>query len=221
VATAADPLASAIEHTLLSQSATRADVARLCDEAREHRFHGVCVNPLFVSEASARLQGSPVAVVTVVAFPLGAAVPELAAREAERAVRDGASELDLVIPIGLALAGDYASVRCSVAAVRSAAPTATLKVIIETGHFAPEQLAQLVPELLASGADFLKTSTGFGPRGATLEDVRLLRRLAAGRAEVKAAGGIRTADAARAMLRAGASRIGTSRGVAIVTGAEG
>jgi deoxyribose-phosphate aldolase len=218
VAAARAELARAIEHTLLRQSATRADVACLCDEALQYGFHGVCVNPLFVADASARLRGSAVSVVSVVAFPLGASVVDVAVREAERAMADGASELDLVLPVGLALARQYAAVYRFTAAVREATRAATLKVILETGHFSPGQLGELVPYVLESGADFLKTSTGFGPRGASVEDVRLLLRLAAGRAQVKAAGGIRCASDARALLAAGASRIGTSRGVAIVSG---
>jgi deoxyribose-phosphate aldolase len=159
-----------------------------------------------------------VSVVSVVAFPLGASVVDVAVREAECAMADGASELDLVLPVGLALARQYGAMCRFIAAVRAATPGATLKVILETGHFSPEQLGELVPQVLDSGADFLKTSTGFGPRGATVEDVHLLFRLAAGRARIKAAGGIRCANDARALLAAGASRIGTSHGVAIVTG---
>ncbi len=214
---AADSLASAIEHTLLRASATPAEVDQLCDEARQYGFHGVCVNPAYVSRACGRLAGSAVRVVTVAAFPLGASVAEVAAREAEQAVVDGAHEIDLVAPLGLARAGDLQSVTRFVRGVRAVVPRVTLKVILETGYFPGGALEEVARAVLDAQPDFLKTCTGFGPRGATLRDVERLVTVSRGRAEVKAAGGIQTAEQARAMLAAGASRIGTSRGVAIVT----
>jgi deoxyribose-phosphate aldolase len=216
VADADGSLARTIEHTLLRASATPTEVDQLCDEAIEHGFHGVCVNPAHVSRAAGRLAGSAVRVVTVAAFPLGASVAEVAAREAEQAVVDGANEIDLVAPLGLARAGDLSSVTRFVRGVRAAVPRATLKVILETGYFPGAELEEVARAVLEAQPDFLKTCTGFGPRGATLRDVERLARVARGRAEVKAAGGIQTADQARALLAAGASRIGTSRGVAIV-----
>jgi deoxyribose-phosphate aldolase len=216
-----EAIEKSIEHTLLRATATPGEVAVLCREAREHGFHGVCVNPILVSLAARELADSSCCVVTVVAFPLGASVPAVAAAAARQAVVDGAAEIDMVIPIGLALVGDDAAVSRSVATVREAIPDHTLKVILETGHFPPERIRELGRLALAAGADFLKTSTGFGPRGASVEDVKLLVEAGAGRAGVKAAGGIRTAPAARAMLAAGATRIGTSAGVAIVTAPSG
>jgi deoxyribose-phosphate aldolase len=203
-------LAKAIEHTLLVAAATPTDIDRLCDEAAELGVHGVCVNPAYVARASARLQGQPVCVVSVAAFPLGASHGEVAAREARRAVSDGAAEVDLVIPVGLALAREFAAVTRFVRAVRVAIESTVLKVILETGHFDRDTLVELAGHVLDAGPDFLKTSTGFGPRGATVEDVRLLAEVASGRARIKAAGGIRTAEQARAMLSAGATRLGTS-----------
>ena len=213
-----EAIAKTIEHTLLTAAATPGEIAQLCREAAEHGFHGVCVNPILVPLAAGELLGASPCVVSVVAFPLGATVPAVAAAAARQAVADGATEIDMVIPVGLALVGDDAAVTRSVTAVREAIPGQTLKVILETGHFPAERIVALGRLAVAAGADFLKTSTGFGPRGATVEDVRLLVEAAEGRAGVKAAGGIRSAEAARALLEAGASRLGTSAGVAIVAG---
>ena len=214
-------LARAIEHTQLRAAATPADIDRLCDEAAELGVHGVCVNPGYVARASARLRDQPVCVVSVAAFPLGGSRADVAAEEAQRAVADGAAEVDLVIPVGPALAGDFAAVARFVQTVRQGIRSAVLKVILETGHFDRDALTELAAHVLAAGPDFLKTSTGFGPKGATVEDVCLLAELASGRARIKAAGGIRTAEQARAMLAAGASRIGTSSAPAIVRGGAG
>jgi len=217
----ASHLAPAIEHTLLRAAATPGEIAQLCREAKQHGFHGVCVNPLLVRLAAEELAGDSPCVVSVVAFPLGATVPAVAAAEARQAVQDGADEIDMVIPIGLALVGDDAAVTRSVAAVREVVPEKPLKVILETGHFPVERIRSLACAVLEGAPDFLKTSTGFGPRGASVDDVRLLVESAEGRARVKAAGGIRTAAAAQAMIAAGAARLGTSSGIAIVTEARG
>ena len=213
-----EDLAAAIEHTLLRATATPDEIRRLCAEARIHGFCGVCVNPRFVALAARELADVPPRVVTVVAFPLGASVPEVAAFEAQRAIADGADELDLVIPIGEALGGDLEAVARAVGTVREATRGATLKVILETGCFTESQLDAVARAALCAAPDFLKTSTGFGPRGASVEDVRTLVALGAGRTQVKAAGGIRSAADARALLAAGATRLGTSSGVALVAG---
>jgi len=209
-------LAGLIEHTLLRADATPAAIERLCDEAIEWELLGVCVAPLHVARAAARLGRAGPRVITVVGFPLGATVPDVMAAETQRAVADGAAEVDMVIPIGLGLAGDLGAVRAAVAAVRAAIPDRVLKVILETGHFAPEPLRALAREVVTARPEFLKTSTGFGPRGATVADVELLVECGGGGVGVKAAGGIRTAAAARALVAAGATRIGTSNGAAIV-----
>jgi deoxyribose-phosphate aldolase len=216
LAAAANTLARTIEHTLLRASATAADVDRLCDEAAGHGFRGVCVNPVHVARARVRLEETAVRVVTVAAFPLGASVAEVAAREAARATSDGAQEVDLVAPIGLARAGELGELTRFVSTVRAAVPAATLKVILETGFFPGDELEAVARAVLDAGPDFLKTCTGFGPRGATVQDVQRLSAVCRGRAQVKAAGGIKTAAQAQAMLSAGATRIGTSSGVAIV-----
>ncbi len=209
------PLAATIEHTLLRADATPAAVDRLCEEAVEWGLLGVCVAPLYVARAAARLSGASPRVVTVVGFPLGGVIPEVMADEARRAAADGAAEIDMVIPIGLGVAGELEAVGAAVAAVRAAIPDRVLKVILETGFFAPEPLRALARVVVAARPEFLKTSTGYGPRGATVADVELLLEEGAGRVGVKAAGGIRTAAAARALLDAGATRIGTSNGAAI------
>ena len=214
-------LAKYIDHTLLKPTATPADIEKLCHEADEHYFYAVCVNPAFVPLAKKALGASPVRVAAVIGFPLGANASQVKAAEAALAVAQGADELDMVIPVGLALAGDWEAVASDVRAVREAAPGAVLKVILETGYLSEEQIRRAAEAALAGGADYLKTSTGFGPRGASLEDVRLLAEVAGDKAKVKAAGGIRNREDAWKMIEAGASRLGTSSGVALVSGEEG
>ena len=214
-------LARYIDHTLLKPTATPEEIRRLCREAMEHYFFAVCVNPAYVRLARETLGDAPVRVASVVGFPLEATPSEIKALEAAQAVAHGADELDMVIPLGLAKAHDWAGVEADVRAVRAAAPRAVLKVILETGFLTPEEVRLAAQAAVRAGADFLKTSTGFGPRGATVEDVRLLVEVAQGRAEVKAAGGIRTPEDAWRMIEAGATRIGTSSGVALVQGGEG
>ena len=213
-------LAKYIDHTLLKPTATPAEIERLCREANEHYFYAVCVNPAFVTAAKKALGASPVRVAAVIGFPLGANAPQIKAAEAALAVSQGADELDMVIPVGRALAGDWDAVTADVRAVREAAPDAVLKVILETGYLDEAQIRRAAEAALAGGADFLKTSTGFGPRGASIEDVRLLAEAAGGEAKVKAAGGIRTREDAWKMIEAGASRLGTSSGVALVKDKE-
>jgi len=211
-------LAGYIDHTLLKPEATPAQVERLVEEALTHYFYAVCVNPRYVPLVRAKKGGAPLRIATVVGFPLGASASTHKAAEAALAVAQGADEVDMVIPIGEAKAGNLEAVEADVRAVRQAVPGAVLKVILETGFFTPEELGPLAEAAIRGGADFLKTSTGFGPRGASLEDVRLLKAVAAGRARVKAAGGIRTREDAWRMIEAGADRIGTSAGVRLVEG---
>ncbi len=213
-------LARYIDHTLLLPTATTADIEKLCREADDYYLYAVCVNPAFVPAARRALGASPVRIAAVVGFPLGANSSQIKAVEAALAVSQGADELDMVIPLGAALAGDWEAVAGDVRAVREAAPQAVLKVILETGHLSESQIRAAAEAALAGGADYLKTSTGFGPRGASVEDVRLLVEVAAGRAKVKAAGGIRNREDAWKMIEAGADRLGTSSGVALVSGGE-
>jgi deoxyribose-phosphate aldolase len=207
-----------IEHTVLSATAQASDVERLCREALEYHFLGVCVNPLHVPLAVSLLRGSAVRVVSVVNFPLGAGTEASDLAECEQLLAHGAHEVDWVIPIGLALAGQDAEVLRRAEAVRARTRGATLKIIFECGHYSSARLEQLAKLLLGVTPEFLKTATGFGPRGASVEDILLFSRVAAGRAGVKASGGVRTAADARAMVDAGATRIGTSSGLQIIAG---
>jgi deoxyribose-phosphate aldolase len=197
-----------IEQTLLRPEAIPARIEAHCREAASHRLFGVCILP--------RFEGSGVRIVTVVSVPLGASAPSVKAAEARRAVADGADELDMVMSIADALADDFAAVEEDVRAVRDAAPGCVLKVILETGLLDAEHMDAAARASVRAGADFVKTSTGFGPRGATVDDVTRLVRAVEGRAQVKASGGIRTREEALAFLAAGATRIGTSSGVAMV-----
>ncbi|GGM91479.1 deoxyribose-phosphate aldolase [Thermus composti] len=214
-------LAPYIDHTLLKPTATPEEVAKAAEEALEYGFYGLCIPPSYVGWVRARYPHAPFRLVTVVGFPLGYQEMEAKALEASLAYARGAQEIDMVIHLGRASAGDLAYVEREVQAVRQAVPQAVLKVILETGYFSPEALEGLAETAIRGGADFLKTSTGFGPRGASLEDVELLVRVAQGRAQVKAAGGIRTREMALKLLEAGATRLGTSSGVALVAGEGG
>lgn len=209
-------LAPYIEHTALKATVTPGQIETLCEEARRAGFAGVCVSPSYVPLARRRLAGSLQRLVTVVGFPLGANRTAIKAEEARVAIADGADEIDMVAHVGLARDGNWDAVEADIAAVRGAIGNAPLKVILETGYFEPEELEHLAETALRAGADYLKTSTGFGPRGASVADVERLVRVARGRAQVKASGGIRDARTARELVSAGATRLGTSNGMALL-----
>jgi deoxyribose-phosphate aldolase len=211
-------LAPFIDHTLLKPDARASEVVALAREARAHGFATVCVNSSHVEVAAAELAGSPVVPIAVVGFPLGAALPAAKAFEAREAVRLGAREIDTVVPLGALKAGEWARVRDDVAAVVEAAHPYPVKVILETALLDDELKVAGCLLAQAAGAAYVKTSTGFGGGGATAADVALMRRAVGPHMGVKASGGVRSADDALAMLRAGASRLGTSASVAIVTG---
>jgi deoxyribose-phosphate aldolase len=215
-------LASFIDHTLLKPDATAADIDRLCAEATEYGFAAICVNPAWVKRAAANLRGTEVKVASVVGFPFGATTPEIKALEARRAVRDGAREIDMVINIGALRSGHHDLVRDDIRKVADACHEAgaALKVIIEAALLTDEEKVVASDLVRQAGADFVKTSTGFGPGGATVEDVLLMRETVGPEMGVKAAGGVRTADDVREMIAAGASRIGASAGVEIVSGGK-
>jgi deoxyribose-phosphate aldolase len=222
--TRVDPaIASLIDHTLLKPEATADDIRRLCAEARQSSFASVCVNPYWVPLAAAELAGSPVKVCTVVGFPLGASATAVKRAEAEAATRAGAREIDMVINVGALRSGDYDEVKRDIEAVVGAAHAAgaIVKVILETALLDDQQKAVACTLARLAGADFVKTSTGFGPGGATARDVTLMRRIVGPRMGVKAAGGIRTIEDLRSMAAAGATRIGASASVKIVEGAAG
>ena len=214
-------LAPFIDHTLLKADATAADVRRICGEARAHGFASVCVNAGRVALAARELAGAKSLPIAVVGFPLGATSTAAKAFEARQAVADGAREIDMVLDVGALKDRDLARVLADVAAVVDAARPVPVKVILETGFLSDEEKAVASILSRAGGAAFVKTSTGFGPGGATAEDVALLRAAVGPDLGVKASGGVRTSDDAFRMIAAGADRIGASASVAIVTGGAG
>jgi deoxyribose-phosphate aldolase len=207
-------MASRIDHTLLAAEATGEAIDRLCDEAALYRFATVCVNGYWVSRCAARLRASGVPVCAVVGFPLGATLPEVKAAEAARAVGDGAAEIDMVLNVGALRSRDYRTVGDDIRGVVSQAGV-PVKVILETALLTRDEKIKACTLAKAAGASFVKTSTGFGPSGATVEDVRLMRSVVGDDVSVKASGGIRDAETAQAMLEAGADRIGASASVRI------
>ncbi|HJZ86304.1 MAG TPA: deoxyribose-phosphate aldolase [Polyangia bacterium] len=216
-ATAPD-LASYIDHTLLKPDATKEDIRSLCQDAKRFHFASVCVNTTWVPLCRSLLEGSGAKVCAVVGFPLGAMSPQAKAFEAKEAVRAGAHEVDMVINLGALKSGDYALALDDIRKVVEAARPAKVKVILETGALSTEEKVIGCTLAKIAGAHFVKTSTGFGPGGATVEDVALMRRLVGADMGVKASGGVRTKEDAEKMIAAGADRIGASASVAIVTG---
>lgn len=215
-------IARFIDHTLLRADATEADVRRLWAEAVRYGFFAVCVNPCFVERARGFLSDSPVRVATVVGFPLGAGLTEVKVYEAMRASLAGADDLDVVMNIGAAKEGRWRAVLRDLSDVVAATRGLVHKVIIEAFYLSENEKRRAAETALEAGAALIKTSTGYAPGGATVEDVRLIKDVIGDRAGIKAAGGIRTYEQALRMIEAGATRIGTSSGVAIVTeGAEG
>jgi len=213
-------LASYIDQTLLKPTATLAEIHALCAEAVQYGFFAVCVQPSWVRQARLELQASAVKVVSVIGFPQGVSLSATKALEAAQMAALGADELDMVIHLGQAKAHDWKAIEADVRAVREAVPGHVLKTILETGYLDEGEIRNAAEAAIAGGADFLKTSTGFGPRGASLEDVRLLSAVARGRAKIKAAGGVRDPQTAWAMIEAGAERLGTSSGVVLVQGGQ-
>ena len=211
-------LARYIDHTNLKAFATREDIRKLCEEAKEYGFYAVCVNPYRVKDAREFLRGSDVRIASVVGFPLGATHTEVKVQETIMAIKDGADEIDMVINIGALKDGDYETVERDIEEVVKAAHSmnAKVKVIIETCYLSDDEKRKACEIAKKAGADFVKTSTGFGTAGATVEDVRLMRSVVGNDMGVKAAGGIHTADEAIAMIEAGATRIGASRSVQII-----
>ena len=218
-----DPdIAGMIDHTLLKPDATADQIAQLCYEARKYKFASVCVNPTHVKLCAELLQGTSVKVCTVIGFPLGASSPDVKAFEAETAIHDGATEIDMVINIGALKAGDHTLVARDIREVvrLGHAHNALVKVIIETALLTEEEKIQACLFSKEAGADFVKTSTGFSGGGATVEDIALMRRVVGPEMGVKASGGVRDFEDAKNMVTAGATRLGASAGVKIVQGAR-
>jgi len=216
-------LARYIDHTLLKPDATAEDIDRLCAEAVQHGFASVCINPAWVTRAVADLRGTEVPVASVIGFPFGATMPEIKAHEARAVIRAGAREIDMVINIGALKSGLHEDVRADISAVSDACHEsgALNKVIIETAMLTDREKVIACQLAVRAKADFVKTSTGYGGGGATVFDVALMREAVGPKLGVKASGGIRTQDDVQEMIAAGATRIGASAGVKIVTGEGG
>jgi deoxyribose-phosphate aldolase len=215
--------ASLIDHTLLKPEANEADIKRLCEEAATYRFASVCVNPAWVRAAACHLRGSGVPVCTVIGFPLGATLPDVKAYEARRAIFDGAREVDMVINIGALKSNDDCLVEHDIRSVVEVAHAEGVlcKVIIETALLTDDEKVRASLAAKRAGADFVKTSTGFSKGGATVADIALMRQTVGADLGVKASGGVKGLDDARAMVQAGATRIGASVGVKIAQEATG
>ncbi len=213
-----DKLAKMIDHTELKPDATIERIHQLCAEAIEYGFGAVCVNSCNVPLAVKSLEGSDVEICSVVGFPLGAMATRAKAFETRVAIEDGATEIDMVMNVGAFKSGNLDSVRDDIAMVVKAADGHIVKVILETGYLSPEEITTACKICEEAGAHFVKTSTGFGPRGASVDDVKIMRSAVGDRLGIKAAGGIRTFEDALAMIEAGATRIGASKGIQIIAG---
>lgn len=213
-------IAAIIDHTILKPASTKTEVSTVCQEAKKYQTASVCVNPFFVKQAVKELDGSGIPVAVVIGFPLGANKTEIKKMETEVALKDGAQEFDMVINVGALKAKDYDIVRDDIRAVVEAAEGKIVKVIIETALLEDEEKVKACELSLEAGAQFVKTSTGFSSGGATVEDIRLMRKTVGHKAGVKASGGVRTYEDAIAMVTAGANRIGASSTINIVNGSE-
>lgn len=213
-------IASYIDHTLLAANATEAKIDQLCKEALEHSFASVCVNSCWTARCAKNLKGANVKVCTVVGFPLGAMKTDSKAFEASQAISDGAGEIDMVLNVGWLKDGRLDDVRKDIEMVKEACQGHILKVILETCLLSDEEKVTACRLAMEGGADFVKTSTGFSTGGASEKDVHLMRSVVGDKLGVKASGGVRSYETAVAMINAGASRLGTSSGIAIVQGAE-
>ncbi|QSZ28408.1 deoxyribose-phosphate aldolase [Aceticella autotrophica] len=214
-------IAKMIDYTLLKSNATDNDIKKLCTEAKEYNFASVCINPVYVNFAKNLLERSDIKVCTVIGFPLGANTIKTKTYEAKDAIKNGADEIDMVLNIGRLKSGDFDYIEKEIKAVvkeSKALKNVIIKVILENCYLTDEEKIRACEIVVHSGADFVKTSTGFGIGGATIDDVRLMRKTVGDNFGVKASGGVRTSEDARLMIKAGANRIGTSSGIQIVKG---
>jgi deoxyribose-phosphate aldolase len=211
-------LASYIDHTLLKQTATRKQILTLCEEAKQFHFKSVCIQPHYVQTAARYLQGSEVKVCTVIGFPLGQNITAVKVGETRRALRQGADEIDMVINLSWLMDGADVKIIKEIKAIKAACGDRILKVILETSLLTSDQIVHACTLCQEAGADFVKTSTGFANGGATVEAVTLMKKTVGSSLEVKASGGVRDLATMKAMIAAGATRIGTSSGVAIIQG---
>lgn len=211
-------LAPFIDHTLLKPEVTLKDIERLCAEAREHAFKAVCVNPIFVARTREFLRGSSVITASVIGFPLGVSDSRVKTLETEIAVTDGASEIDMVIRLDLVKTARWAEAEQDIRSVVQAAGGKIVKVILETGLLTSDEISQACRVSELAGAHFVKTATGFLGRGASVEDILLMKKSIGPKMEIKASGGVKTFEQALALINAGATRLGTSAGVALISG---
>ena len=209
-----------IDHTILKATATEIDIKKLCTEAKENGFYSVCINSSYVKLASEELKGSDVKVCSVIGFPLGAMSKEAKIFEAVQCIKDGATEIDMVVNIGFLKSGKYIEVEEEIRDIRKSIGKNILKVIIENCYLTNDEKIAMTEIVLRSGADFIKTSTGFGTGGATLEDLKLMKEIVKDKIEIKAAGGVKNIATALEFISAGATRLGTSSGVQLVTVGE-
>ena len=207
-----------IDHTLLKATATKEDIIQLCNEAKEYQFFSVCVNSCYVSLAMQQVQNTNVRVCSVIGFPLGAMSTQAKVFEAQQALKEGADEIDMVMNIGFLKSKDFDAVSNDIEEVKRIMPNNTLKVILETCYLNEIEIIKASELALLSGADFIKTSTGFGTRGATINDIKIMKTVAKDCCSIKASGGIKDAKTALEYINLGVQRLGTSSGVAIVTG---
>lgn len=211
-------IAKMIDHTALKPETTKEMIVKLCQEAKEYQFASVCVNPYWVQLSSNELKGTGIDVCTVIGFPLGANTSETKAFETKNAIANGATEVDMVINVGALKSGDLDTVEADIRAVVEASGDVLVKVILETCLLTKEEIVKVSELSVKAGADFVKTSTGFSTGGATAEDIALMRKTVGPDNGVKASGGVRTKEDVMVMIEAGASRIGASAGVSIVSG---
>ena len=207
-----------IDHTLLKATATKADILKLCEEAKQYRFYSVCVNSCYVALAKEQLKNTDIKVCSVIGFPLGAMLTEAKVAETKAAIKDGADEIDMVINVGLLKSKDFDAVWKDIEAVKSCMTNQILKVILETCYLEELEIIKASELAIQSGADFIKTSTGFGSGGATLQDVKLMKSVCKMCIKIKASGGIKDTKTALEFINLGVDRIGTSSGIAIVEG---
>ncbi len=206
-----------IDHTVLKATTTESDIIKLCQEAKEHNFFSVCVNGSYVSLAKEELKGSEVKIAAVIGFPLGAMSKEAKIFETKKCIEDGADEIDMVLNIGFLKDGKYEEVEGEIREIKEAMGTQVLKVIHENCYLTDEEKRKACELSVAAGADFVKTSTGFGTGGSTLEDVKLMKEVVGDKAEIKAAGGVRDVETALRYIEMGVTRLGTSSGVNLVS----
>lgn len=206
-----------IDHTLLKATATKEEIIKLCSEAKEYNFYAVCVNGSYVELATQELRNSEVKIAAVIGFPLGAMTTETKVFEAKSCIQKGASEIDMVINIGKLLGGENDYVENEIRLIKEAIGNNVLKVIFENCYLSKEQVKTVSQLAVNAGADFIKTSTGFGTNGATLEDVQLMKDVVKNKAQIKAAGGVRDTATAEKYIEMGVTRLGTSSGVSLVT----